>query len=367
MPAQTVIKLRRGTASQWTSANPVLAAGEVGLETDTLRTKYGNGTSTWTALSYSVADASGTSSVDWSGVLNKPSTFPPSIHTHLLADITDYVEPDPLPSQAGNNGKYLTTNGSTTSWGTVVIPPGTTASDTAPSSPVTGQLWWKSDTGTLYIFYDNFWVEAITGATGPTGATGAAGATGPQGPSGVVAATAPITYDSGTQTVGVDGNALGLRLITAQNFSASTAVQVNNVFSSTYENYKVVFSYRASSATVIRLRMRTAGTDYTGNTYFTIGYSFTGTINEGDATQAILGWADVTGTGGAELNFYRPFTSTSDTAFTIAQTGPRSGSFVYGPFMAGAGVRANRSDTGFTIYPDGGNITGTVRVYGVLN
>ncbi len=91
MPAQTVIKLRRGTAAQWTSANPVLAAGEIGLETDTLRTKYGNGTSTWTALSYSVADASGTSSVDWTSVLNKPSTFAPSAHTHVKTDITDFA------------------------------------------------------------------------------------------------------------------------------------------------------------------------------------------------------------------------------------------------------------------------------------
>jgi hypothetical protein len=88
MPAQTVIKLRRGTASQWNSANPVLAAGEIGLETDTLRTKYGNGSSTWTALSYSVADASGTSSVDWSSILNKPSTFTPSTHTHPTSDVT---------------------------------------------------------------------------------------------------------------------------------------------------------------------------------------------------------------------------------------------------------------------------------------
>jgi len=93
MPAQTVIKLRRGTASQWTSANPVLAAGEVGLETDTNRTKYGNGTQNWADLSYSVADSSGTASVDWDAVLNKPTTFPPSAHTHVIADITDYVDP----------------------------------------------------------------------------------------------------------------------------------------------------------------------------------------------------------------------------------------------------------------------------------
>ena len=72
MPAQTVIKLRRGTAAQWTSANPVLAAGEVGLETDTNRTKYGDGTSSWASLSYSVAESSGIASVDWNSVLNKP-------------------------------------------------------------------------------------------------------------------------------------------------------------------------------------------------------------------------------------------------------------------------------------------------------
>jgi hypothetical protein len=52
MPAQTVIKFRRDTAANWTSVNPVLAAGEAGLETDTGLLKYGNGTSTWTALSY---------------------------------------------------------------------------------------------------------------------------------------------------------------------------------------------------------------------------------------------------------------------------------------------------------------------------
>jgi hypothetical protein len=93
MPAQTVIKLRRGTASQWTTANPVLSAGEIGLETDTLRTKYGNGTLAWADLNYSVADASGLASVEWDSVLNKPLTFPPSAHTHLIADITDYVDP----------------------------------------------------------------------------------------------------------------------------------------------------------------------------------------------------------------------------------------------------------------------------------
>ncbi len=43
---------RRGTAQQWTTANPTLGAGEIGFETDTNKFKIGNGSSNWAALSY---------------------------------------------------------------------------------------------------------------------------------------------------------------------------------------------------------------------------------------------------------------------------------------------------------------------------
>jgi len=46
------IQVRRGTSTEWTSVNPVLAAGEMGVETNTNLFKFGNGSSTWTALSY---------------------------------------------------------------------------------------------------------------------------------------------------------------------------------------------------------------------------------------------------------------------------------------------------------------------------
>lgn len=49
----TTIKFRRGTAAQWTSANPVLTAGEPGFETDTNKGKIGDGTTAWTSLPYS--------------------------------------------------------------------------------------------------------------------------------------------------------------------------------------------------------------------------------------------------------------------------------------------------------------------------
>lgn len=48
----TRMQQRRGTASQWTSANPVLNAGELGWESDTNKFKIGDGTNHWADLDY---------------------------------------------------------------------------------------------------------------------------------------------------------------------------------------------------------------------------------------------------------------------------------------------------------------------------
>jgi hypothetical protein len=52
MPAQTVIKVRRDSAADWTSTNPTLAEGEHGYETDTGKFKIGTGSTAWTSLVY---------------------------------------------------------------------------------------------------------------------------------------------------------------------------------------------------------------------------------------------------------------------------------------------------------------------------
>lgn len=48
----TRMQQRRGTAAQWTNANPVLAAGEIGFETDTNKFKIGDGSNQWSSLDY---------------------------------------------------------------------------------------------------------------------------------------------------------------------------------------------------------------------------------------------------------------------------------------------------------------------------
>ena len=44
------IQLRRDTSTNWTSANPTLALGELGLETDGYKYKIGDGVTAWLSL-----------------------------------------------------------------------------------------------------------------------------------------------------------------------------------------------------------------------------------------------------------------------------------------------------------------------------
>lgn len=55
MARLSLIQLRAGTATAWSNANPTLAAGEPGLETDTRKIKFGDGSTAWNSLSYSAA------------------------------------------------------------------------------------------------------------------------------------------------------------------------------------------------------------------------------------------------------------------------------------------------------------------------
>lgn len=73
-----------------------------------------------------------------------------------------------------------------------------TVSDVSPIGPSAGDEWFNSASGRLYTYYDSYWVEIGASLSGQDGAAGAAGAPG------VVAATSPITYNAGTQTVGIN-------------------------------------------------------------------------------------------------------------------------------------------------------------------
>ncbi len=79
---------RRGTASQWTSADPILNAGEIGWESDTNKFKIGDGTNHWVDLIYFVnGDTIGTTITELIGAA--PSTL------NTIAEIAAAIGDDP--------------------------------------------------------------------------------------------------------------------------------------------------------------------------------------------------------------------------------------------------------------------------------
>lgn len=59
------LQFRRGTALEWSTVNPTLADGELGIETDTLKHKIGDGSTEWNDLGYaSLALNNGTTTGD---------------------------------------------------------------------------------------------------------------------------------------------------------------------------------------------------------------------------------------------------------------------------------------------------------------
>lgn len=89
MSVVTQIQVRRGTASQWTSANPTLASGEWGYESDTGKVKIGDGTTAWTSLGYTGAgDITGVTAGTGISGGGTSGTVTVSIDTSVTADLT---------------------------------------------------------------------------------------------------------------------------------------------------------------------------------------------------------------------------------------------------------------------------------------
>lgn len=99
---------------------------------------------------------------------------------------------------APSNGQVPVWNSSTGLYTPGSVAAAAIVSETPPVGSSSGASWYKSSTGQSYTNFDGYWVEdASVGASGPQGV---------QGPSGVVAATAPLTYSSSTNTVAIQNN-----------------------------------------------------------------------------------------------------------------------------------------------------------------
>ena len=186
MPAQTIIKLRRDTASAWTSSNPVLASGEAGIETDTQKFKVGNGTTAWTSLPYIYGERGvAVSSTTPSSSTRTPFWYNTSDEELYVYNGSSWIVA--VQTTIGPTGPRGPT-GPTGPQGTDIHFVGSVA--TVGNLPSSGNsvndAYIVDADGNLYVWNGSTWTDAgqIVGPMGPTGATGATGAQGVQGPTG---------------------------------------------------------------------------------------------------------------------------------------------------------------------------------------
>lgn len=158
-------------------------------------------------------------------------------------------------------------------------------------------------------------------------------------------------------------SAQGLTLINTTSFSGVSSQSISNVFSATYQSYKLVLSnMQCTSTTNLTFRFRDSGGDDSGANYRYGGFS----VNDNGApsvtaigsntaqTTALIGsiFAQFLG---YEIFVANPFLTATSSYVTYQGNGS---SMILGK------RDGNASYTGFTLIPSAGTITGTVRVYG---
>ena len=153
-------------------------------------------------------------------------------------------------------------------------------------------------------------------------------------------------------------------------FSSSSAVNVNDVFSATYENYLILLNLDSASVDdYTNFRVRVGGSDETSSIYnwslMANGAGNSAFDGGAGASQSSYRLSYIAGTGqGASMviNVNRPYL-TKATNLNVSSIANFSTSSTL-QLKSGGSVGNTTSYTGFTIFPASGNITGKVAVYG---
>jgi len=202
------IKLRRDTAANWTSVNPVLASGEPGLETDTLKVKYGDGATAWNLLSYPTVSFPSTISNATTATNLSGGTANQLVY-QTAAGTTNFIS---APTQVG----YLQWTGTGFAWTNNTVQASQLAGSNLSTSVVSSSL---TTVGTLTSLTVGGQTNIIVGTQSSSSTTGALVVTGGIGASGniytagnvvVTASTASTSTTTGalqvTGGVGIGGN-----------------------------------------------------------------------------------------------------------------------------------------------------------------
>jgi hypothetical protein len=173
---------------------------------------------------------------------------------------------------------------------------------------------------------------------------------------------------NGTNWVQVGSSNQGLTLINTTSFSGVASQSINDVFSSTYDSYKIVISrcVPATGNPAIRFRLRVSATDSSTQYYYggitSISAGNTTNYVRGDNDTSInLGAASANNTFGNFIDIHQ----VNSAARTILNYGISQDDGTN--YSGGAGSsfhNVTTAYTGFTIFPSTSTISGSLSVYG---
>jgi hypothetical protein len=178
--------------------------------------------------------------------------------------------------------------------------------------------------------------QGPTGLTGAQGPTGATGPTGPQGPTGVVTATAPITYNSGTQAVGIDLTNIAQRNA-ANTFSVGGHLVTNNAVGTVPLTLRAIAS---QTANMFQIQDETSATFASISRFGTT--SLGGSVMSGgrlmvQAGGALVGLQVRDGGGGANIQEWQSSAGVNQASMSSTGTITTNGGYI-SQLFAGAGI-----------------------------
>lgn len=160
----------------------------------------------------------------------------------------------------------------------------------------------------------------------------------------------------------------GLTLIADIPFSGVTTIAADNVFTSNYLNYKVVFNgLHSGSAAAYRVQLRNAGSNITSAYFYQGNRSIASSLNNltgNNVSDWIAGYASSGENIFIDSDVFNPATT------GLTGIGLKSFSFESPSFMCsqiGGQERQNLTRDGFRIFASAGTFTGTMKIYGYRN
>lgn len=169
----------------------------------------------------------------------------------------------------------------------------------------------------------------------------------------------------------VAGLGSGLTKITSTTFTNQAAATFDDVFTSTYDNYRIVthISGITGSGYELHMRLRTSGTDNTTSNYDSAYFRVNSTgangaaFCEGSANKWIIGRTDGPEYLGIALDIYGPQNATKTNMYNCIN-GANQGTATLAPMFGGNNFNSTTVFDGFKIYGVSGNITGKITIYG---